>query len=132
MAPRRRYRKKADQFVVAVKLDLDTDGFTYRKWGADQRCKPGDWLVENQGDTYTVDDAVFLKTYRRVGPGTYVKTTPVWAEKATQPGSVATKEGRSHYDPGDYLVFNNEDGTDAYCIGATKFESMYEPDEMKG
>ena len=129
MTPRRRYRKKADQFVVAVKLDLDTPGFTYRKWGGDQRCKPGDWLIDNQGDVYTVDAAVFAKTYRSVGPGIYVKTTPVWAEKATQPGSVATKEGRSHYSAGDYLVSNIEDGTDAYCIAAAKFESMYEPDE---
>ena len=129
MTPRRRYRKKADQFVVAVRLELDTPGFTYRKWGGDQRCKPGDWLVDNQGDVYTVDAAVFAKTYRCVGPGTYVKTTPVWAERATQPGSVATKEGRSHYAAGDYLVSNNEDGTDAYCIAGAKFESMYDPDE---
>jgi hypothetical protein len=129
MTMRRRYRKKADQFVVAVKLDLDTGGFTYRKWGAEQRCKPGDWLVDNQGEAYTVDDAVFVKTYRRVGQGTYVKTTPVWAEKATRDGSTATKEGRSYYSAGDYLVYNNEDGTDAYCIGAAKFESMYELDE---
>ncbi len=129
MANRRRYRKKADQFVVAVRLDLDTQGFTYRKWGAEQRCKSGDWLVDNQGDIYTVDADVFAKTYRRVGPGKYVKTTPIWAEVATRPGSVETKEGTSHYDAGDYLVFNNEDGTDAYCISAAKFESMYEPDE---
>ncbi len=129
MTTRRCYRKKADQFVVAVQLDLDTAGFTYRKWGAEQRCKHGDWLVDNQGDIYTVDHAVFAKTYRRIGPGTYVKTTPVWAERATQPGSVATKEGRSHYNTGDYLVYNNEDGTDAYCIAAAKFEAMYEPAE---
>jgi hypothetical protein len=55
-----------------------------------------------------------------------VKTTPVWAERATQPGRVATKEGQSHYSAGDYLVSNNEDGTDAYCIAAAKFEAMYE------
>jgi hypothetical protein len=53
----------------------------------------------------------------------------VWAEKATRDGSTATKEGRSYYSAGDYLVYNNEDGTDAYCIGAAKFESMYELDE---
>ena len=129
MATRRRYRKKADRFVVAVQLDLDTDGFTYRKWGAEQRCKRGDWLVDNQGDIYSVDGGVFARTYRSVGPGLYVKTTPIWAEVATDPGSVPTKEGRSHYRTGDYLVFNNEDGTDAYCIEATKFESMYEPDD---
>ena len=129
MATRRRFRKKADRYVVAVQLDLDTAGFTYRKWGAEQRCKPGDWLVDNQGDMYTVDSGVFAKTYRKVSPGIYVKTTPVWAEVATEPGSVATKEGRSDYAAGDYLVYNNEDGTDAYRIGRAKFESMYEPDE---
>ena len=126
MTTRRCYRKKADQFVVAVRLDLETAGFTYRKWGSEQCCKPGDWLVDNQGDIYTVDHAVFSKTYRRTGPGTYVKTTPVWAERATRAGSVATKEGQSHYNTGDYLVYNNEDGTDAYCIAAAKFEAMYE------
>jgi len=42
---------------------------------------------------------------------------------------VATKEGRSHYKAGDYLVSNNEDGTDAYYIAAVQFESMYEPDD---
>ena len=129
MGKRLRYRKKADQYVVAVQLNLETDGFTYRKWGGEQRCKRGDWLVDNGGDNYTVDAEVFEKTYRRVNPGTYVKTTPVWAEVATRPGSVATKEGESQYRAGDYLVYNNEDGTDAYCVSAAKFDSMYELDE---
>ncbi len=129
MGTPRRFRKKADRSVVAVPLALDTEGFTYRKWGASQQCKPGDWLVDNEGDIYTVDGAVFAKTYRRVSPGIYVKATPVWAEVASKPGSVATKEGESHYEAGDYLVSNNEDGTDAYCVSRTKFESIYEPDE---
>ena len=129
MGNRRRFRKKADQFVVAVQFDFDTDGFTYRKWGADQRCKPGDWIVDNAGDHYTVDGEVFAKTYRKISPGIYVKTTPIWAEAATEPGEVVTKEGASQYQAGDYLVSNNEDGTDAYCISAAKFESMYERDE---
>ena len=128
MPDRRRYRRKADQYVVAVQLDLDTGGFTYRKWGGEQRCKRGDWLVDNDGDIYTVDREVFARTYRQARPGAYVKTTRVWAEIATEDGSVATKEGRSHYRRGDYLVSNNEDGADAYCVGAAKFESMYELD----
>lgn len=127
--PRRRYRKRADLAVTAVRLALDTAGFTYLKWGAEQRCKPGDWLVDNDGDTYTVDAEVFERTYRAVAPGRYVKSTPVWAEAATTPGSVATKEGASHYQPGDYLVANQSDGGDAYCIGREKFEAMYELDE---
>lgn len=129
MGNRRIYRKKADQFVVAVQLDLDTEGFIYRKWGAEQRCKQGDWIVDNGGDIYSVDAGVFAKTYRKTGDGIYVKTTPIWAEVATQPGSVVTIEGESLYQSGDYLVYNNEDGTDAYCISASKFESMYELDE---
>jgi hypothetical protein len=127
MANRRKYQKKAEQFVVAVKLDLKTDGFTYRKWGAEQRCKSGDWLVDNNGDVYTIDSEVFARTYRKLSPGKYIKTTPIWAERATRSGAIETKEGRSQYDAGDYLVSNNEDGTDAYCISAEKFESMYEP-----
>ena len=126
---RRRYRKRPDQFVIAVRLALDTAGFVYRKWGADQRCKGGDWLVDNHGDVYTVDADVFARTYRQVAPGRYVKTTPVWAEVAAGPGVVPTKEGQSRYDAGDYLVFNAEDGTDAYCISAAKFETMYERDD---
>jgi hypothetical protein len=126
MANRLKYQKKTDQFVIAVKLDLQTEGFTYRKWGAEQRCKSGDWLVDNNGDVYTIDSEVFNRTYRNIGPGTYVKTTPIWAERATQAGSIETKEGRSHYEAGDYMVSNNEDGTDAYCISAGKFEAMYE------
>lgn len=129
MGNRRRYRKKADQFVVAVQLNLDTEGFTYRKWGGEQRCKQGDWIVDNGGDIYSVDAGVFAKTYRKTGEGIYVKTTPIWAEVATETGRVITIEGESHYQSGDYLVYNNEDGTDAYCISASKFESMYELDE---
>ena len=129
MGARRRYRKRPDQAVSAVRLDLDTAGFVYRKWGSEQRGKAGDWLVDNEGDVYTVDAAVFERTYRAVSLGRYVKTTPIWAEVATGPGAVATKEGQSRYAAGDYLVSNNEDGTDAYCMSAAKFRAMYEPDE---
>ncbi len=129
MATRRRYRKKPDQFVTAVQLNLDTDGFVYHKWGAEQCCRRGDWVVDNGGDIYTVDGRVFARTYRQLSPGVYVKSTAIWAEVADQPGEVDTKEGRSHYEAGDYLVANNEDGTDAYCISAEKFEAMYELDE---
>jgi len=129
MGTRLRYRKKSDRFIIAIQLDLDTAGFGYRKWGAEQFCKPGDWLVDNEGDLYTIDRDVFAETYRQVQPGRYVKVTPVWAEVATSAGIVETKEGSSHYQKGDYLVYNNQDGADAYCVVADIFESMYEPDE---
>ena len=129
MEKRRRYRKRADQVVTAVCLELDTEGFEYRKWGGAQYCKRGDWLVNNAGETYTVDGEVFSRTYRKVREGQFVKITPVWAEMMASAGSVATKEGRSHYEAGDYLVCNSQDGTDSYCISAEKFHAMYEPDE---
>src|SRR5512139_4055616 len=53
MATCLRYRTKAHCLVVAVQFDLDTDGFTCRKWGAEHRCKRGDWLVDNQKSTNT-------------------------------------------------------------------------------
>lgn len=123
---RRQYRKRPTEFVTAVQIDLDIDGFTYRKWGSTQTCKRGDWLVNNAGDTYTVDGASFARTYRPTGPGTYVKSTPVWAEIASAAGDVRTKEGATHYEPGDYLVSNEADGGDTYAVEKEAFEKMYE------
>ena len=129
MEKRRRYLKNPDQFVTAVQLNLDTQGFVFNKWGGEQRCKPGDWLVDNDGDAYTVDAEVFSSTYRRLSPGVFVKTTPIYAEQATGDGHVKTREGESEYRAGDYLVSNNADGSDAYCISAEKFETMYKLEE---
>ncbi|MNL89012.1 hypothetical protein D3C87_2190820 [compost metagenome] len=58
----------------------------------------------------------------------YIKSTPVWAEIAREGGSVQTKEGQSHYQAGDYVVFNDEKGLDGYCIKAERFNAMYELD----
>ncbi len=126
MNHRQRYVKRESQFVVAVQLALETDGFTYRKWGGLQTCKPGDWLVHNDADTYTVDADTFARTYRATGPGTYVKVTPIWAAAAAADGDVRTKEGVTHYAAGDYLVYNEAQGGDAYAVGKAEFERMYE------
>jgi hypothetical protein len=111
--------------VIAIQFNL-ADGFTYEKWGSQQQCKRGDWIVDNEGDVYTVDQETFARTYRKVSAGTFVKTTPIWAERATGPGVVKTKEGETHYKAGEFLVSNNSDGTDAYAVGADKFREMYE------
>jgi hypothetical protein len=125
---RQRYVRRPDRPVAAVRLTLDTDGLVYRKWGHEQRAKPGDWIVDNDGDVYTVEADVFAKTYRQVGPGAYVKTTPVYADRADRAGSVRTKEGATQYEAGDYLVSNEADGSDAYAVAAAKFEALYTPD----
>lgn len=127
MAERRRYLKKATAFVVAVQFDLETDGFTYEKWGGTQTCKPSDWLVDNDGDIYTVDRDTFARTYRPKSPGVYVKTTPVWAEIAERDGHILTREGVTHYEAGDYIVYNDPEGKDGYAVSADSFKEMYEP-----
>ncbi len=126
MATRRTYMKREAQIVVAVQLDLDTRGFTYEKWGGSQTCKPGDWIVSNAGDTYTVDRQTFARTYRPAGHGEYVKIAPVYAEVAAAAGHVTTKEGTTHYDAGDYLVYNEPDGGDPYAVSKENFERMYQ------
>jgi hypothetical protein len=125
MPARLKYVKRPTQTVVAVQLALKTKGFTYRKWGAVQRCKPGDWLVDNDGDVYTVDQSSFRRTYREVRRGFYLKTTLVWAEVAAAAGSVTTKEGTTKYRRGDYLVFNEKKGGDAYAVRTQNFRTMY-------
>jgi hypothetical protein len=123
------YRRKKRTSVTAVRLDLDTEGFTYRKWGGAQRCKRGDWLVNNQGDVYTVDGETFDRTYRMVSPGVYEKDAPVWAERAETSGAIETKEGSTSYKAGDYRVFNDPDGKDGYAMTSATFDSLYEPCE---
>ena len=126
MSERRQYRKKATSHVIAVKLDLDMDGFTYRKWGSVQTCKPGDWLLNNDGDIYSVDKDVFEKTYEAVSDGVYIKTNTIWAEIAEKAGKIKTKEGETHFRAGAYIVFNDPDQQDGYAVEAEKFEQMYE------
>jgi hypothetical protein len=128
MAIRRKHKSKSSSFITAVQLDLDTKGIAYNKWGSRQVCKRGDWLVDNNGDKYTVEEESFARTYSFVSPGVYTKSTPVWAEVADKPGRIRTKEGETAYRAGDYLVSNNQDGTDAYAISAEKFQALYDID----
>ena len=123
----KKYFKKPKLFVTAVQVDLRTEGFVYQKWGGTQTCKAGDWLVNNLGDTYTVDKETFDRTYRSLSPGVYVKVTAVWAEVADLPGKIQTKEGLTHYKRGDYIVFNDQEGSDGYAMSKESFEEMYEP-----
>jgi len=127
MGARRKYIKRQQRPVVAVRVDLDTEGFTYRKWGGAQRCKAGDWIVDSDGEVYTVDGKVFAANYERLSLGVFVKTTPVFAERADRSGVIGTNEASTAYDAGDYLVSNDAQGTDAWAVPREKFERMYKP-----
>lgn len=126
---RRKFIPRPDRPVTAVQLALDTDGLVYRKWGGEQRAKPNDWLVNNAGEVYTVDASSFAATYRPIDPvampGLFVKTTPVWAVEATIAGAVATREGQSHYEAGDFIVSNNPNGDDSYAVARDTFHGRY-------
>lgn len=100
MNTRQQYVKRPSQFVIVEQLDLKTDGVNYEKWGGTQTCKSGDWIVNNHEDTYTVDGDTLARAYRSTGPGTYVKSTPVWAEIARESGNVRTKEGTNQLPAG--------------------------------
>ncbi len=123
----KKYRRKEKTIVTAVRLDLETDGFTYRKWGGVQTCKPGDWVVNNAGEAYTIDAASFSKTYHETAPGRYEKVSAVWARAADADGAIATKEGSTQYSAGDYLVYNDAHERDGYAMSAEKFQTLYEP-----
>ena len=125
----RKYVKSGRSLVTAVQIDLDTDGFTYRKWGGLQSCSAGDWLVNNAGDVYTVDRATFERTYEATGPGVFRKTAPVWALVAEAAGEVEKKEGTTRFAAGDYIVSNDPTGEDVWAVEAEKFERMYQPAE---
>ena len=127
MSKLQKYVRRSDTPVAAVQLNLDTDGFTYRKWDGIQTASAGDWLVDNGGDVYTVERETFERTYRPVGPGVYVKVKPVWARIAREDGVIRTKEGETSYRAGDMIVFNDENERDGYAMTAETFERLYKP-----
>ena len=129
MPERRKYVKRAGTGVVAVQLNLDTEGFVYRKWGDVQRCQPGDWVVDNDGEVYTVNNEAFRRTYQLVRPGFYAKVSVVWAEVSPVAGVIQTKQGLARHQAGAYLVSNDDSGEDRYPVDAETFERLYEPVE---
>ena len=123
---RKRYRKLPEFSVTAVQFDLDLESFKYQKWGHEQTCEQGDWLVNNGGDIYTIKKDVFMNTYQMVSPGVYEKDAEMWVETASKDGKIPTREGATNYKVGDYLVFDRKNGGDGYAIHKQKFERLYE------
>lgn len=120
-----KYLRRDNTPVTAVQLDLDLERFTYRKWGGVQTASAGDWLVNNDGDVYTVDRESFEHSYRQVSPGIYKKFAPVWARRAGTAGKMPTREGETRYEAGDMLVFNDPEERDGYAMSAETFGKLY-------
>jgi hypothetical protein len=121
------YKRRPTTHVHAIRLAFETDGFDYEKWGARQHCKAGDWIVQSDDDTYTVDAEVFARTYEQVAGAEYRKSGTVWAEQQERAGTIKSLEGSTAYAAGDYVVFNDRARTDGYAIERAKFERLYEP-----
>lgn len=125
----KKYYKKKSLIVNAMQIALPDCEVNYKKWGGDQTAKSGDWIVENNGESYTVEEESFKNTYQHIKADQYKKTAPVWAEVTEQAGKISTKEGESEYSAGDYLVYNNADRTDGYATKKQDFESNYQTSE---
>lgn len=125
--------KREETQAVAVPIHLNSEGIYYEKWGSLQHSPASAWLVQNikSGDAYTIDANSFARTYERLPnlPGNYVKTAPVWAERALADGVIKTREGTTAYGAGDVLVFNRPDGDDGYAMSSEKFTTRYTPAE---
>lgn len=122
----KKYKRKSPRPVVAIRINLDTPGLLYQKWGGEQLGKQGDWLVQNGKEVYTIDSESFSKTYKRVSQGLYIKKAPVWAYRAARAGKIQTKEGYSQYKKGDWIVANDSHFVDQYPLSDRKFRSLYE------
>ncbi len=129
MSDLRKYLRQDNTPVTAVQLDLEIESFTYCKWGGIQTASTGDWLVNNDGDVYTVARGSFEHSYRNVSPGVYVKSAPIWARRAGAAGKMPTKEGETQYEAGDMLVFNDVDEEDGYAMSSKTFDKLYRPAE---
>lgn len=132
------YRRRDNTPVTGIPLDLiakpdNQTGdplFTYHRWDNPQTAKTGDWLIKNADEIYTVDRETFENTYCPTDTdGQYIKTSKVWAKRATEPSTIQTREGSTRYDAGDWLVYNDPRGQDGYAISADRFLELYESEE---
>ena len=125
MSEHQKLVKRPDQAVHARRLDLDTDGFTYRKWGGQQRCKAGDWIVSSDGDTYTLDAKTFARNYRHLKDGAYLQPHAGLGRTGDR-GRRGADEGRRHQVSG-WRLSGLEPGRRrrGYAVAKAKFERTF-------
>jgi hypothetical protein len=129
MEPRKRYRERADRFVTAIRMNLETDCFVRR--GSSLLLAIGDWLVYDGNSTYMVDAELFAEKYRLIGyAGRYAKIATVWVEVADRYGQMMTKDGVCEYAPGDRLVFHDPGEEEGFCMSPEEFERIYELESL--
>jgi hypothetical protein len=113
--------------VTAIQIDFDKVSFTYHKWGSDQKATSGDWIVNTNGDIFTVPREIFARSYKMIGHGQYLQTGDVWVRHTIEPGFLKTNNGKVNYKAGDYLVFNDPEGNHGIVVKPNIFTEFYLP-----
>lgn len=91
--------------VVRV-IQLDAPLTWNADHGSTMQAQPGDWLVQSEGDTWSVEDGIFRVTYEHLRDDLYRKVTPVLAVELPAAGTVLSREGMVEAEQGDLLVCN--------------------------
>lgn len=87
--------------------------------------QPGDWLLGEGSERWTVIDSVFQATYQNIGEGLYEKHAPVRAVKLSDSLTLATLEGTITLEPGDWLVCNLSG--ECWGMSDSQFTAKYSP-----
>lgn len=125
----KQYERRPDGLIIAIqiRLDLEAGGIAYRKWDSEQWGKRGDWLINDDGDTYTVSAENFANDYELSESGLYRNTAKVWAEEATGSGFVEIRGGTAPFVEGNMLVFSDPDRKEGQVFFYNKFNRLYRP-----
>lgn len=125
MSAYRRYKRKGNEVVIAIQLDLDTEGFSYQKQGAERRCNAQDWLLSDRSGTYAVDDSTFARAFEEIGVGQYTMVGIVRAKVSDSAGHIRVGQRKVPHEPGDYLVWDESTQSIGYAVPKDWFEASY-------
>lgn len=110
--------------LVVTATRLDERKIWRTATGSNLTAQPGDWLLCDGNDNWTVAADVFRATYRNLGGDQYAKFTIVRARQLSSRTTINTLEGPSLAEPGDWLVGNP--GGDAWPVPRADFGRRYE------
>lgn len=103
-----------------------------RRWrtgrGSLLEARPGDWLLTDGDQEWTVAADVFDRSYRRSPDGRYLKSATVRAVRLTKATEVPTLEGRSTAAAGDWLLCGVD--SELWPVTDAHFRRCYAPKEL--
>lgn len=99
--------------------------------GDELAAEAGDWhVVADDGREWSVNDQAFRATYRHLEGDRWERQGVVTAREATGPEQVATAEGASTANPGDWVV--EDDEQHRWVVPQARFRDSYSPVEDDG